>query len=153
MGCPARNWSEPCAKSAMLVFDASAAVELLLRAPLASQIRGYLEAVDYDVHAPELFDYEVMSAVRRALIAGKVTSARGSAAIEDLRQLDLYRYPIDPLVSRVWQLRDNFSPYDAAYVAVAETVVDLDAVPVLTTDMKLARAIGDHANVPVIAVS
>jgi predicted nucleic acid-binding protein len=137
----------------MLVFDASAAYELLLGRPLAARIAAHLAQVDYDVHAPELFDYEVISSVRRALAARKITSARGDAAIEDLRDLPLYRHPIGALVPRIWQLRDNFSPYDAAYVAVAEGVAAVDPTPVLTTDLRLARAIEDHASVPVIAVN
>ena len=59
--------------------------------------------------------------------------------------------PHDVLVPRVWELRENFSAYDATYVALAEALAD-EPVPVLTADARLARATGDHGDVPVVLV-
>ena len=50
--------------------------------------------------------------------------------LDDLRDLDLNRYPHDVLLNRIWELRNNASAYDAAYLALAEA---LDA-PLLTSD-------------------
>lgn len=55
----------------------------------------------------------------------------------------LTRYPHAPFWARIWQLRDNLTAYDAAYVALAEA---LDA-PLITTDGRLARASGHRATV------
>ena len=48
-----------------------------------------------------------------------------------------------PLAQRVWSLRDVLTPYDAAYVALAEA---LDA-PLLTADRSLARSRGHRATI------
>jgi predicted nucleic acid-binding protein len=75
--------------------------------------------------------------------------SRGEEAITDLLDLPIERYPHDIFVPRVWQLRDNFSACDATYVALAEAVAD-EPVPLLTADARLARAIEEHADVPVV---
>jgi predicted nucleic acid-binding protein len=67
-------------------------------------------------------------------VAGAIVPARGEEAVEDLRDLSLVRYLHHMLLERVWQLRDNLTAYDAAYVALAEA---LDA-PLVTCDRKLA---------------
>jgi predicted nucleic acid-binding protein len=46
----------------------------------------------------------------------------------------------------VWALRDNLTPYDGAYVALAET---LDC-PLVTSDERLARASGSSCPVEVL---
>ena len=66
--------------------------------------------------------------------------------IVDLLELSLTRYPHDVLLFRVWELRDNLTAYDAAYVALAEA---LDA-PLVTCDGKIASASGHHARVEVV---
>jgi predicted nucleic acid-binding protein len=58
-------------------------------------------------------------------------------------ELPIVRYPATPLLERIWQLRDRLSPYDAAYVALAEAL-DL---PLYTTDLRLARAGGHTADI------
>lgn len=57
----------------------------------------------------------------------------------------LARYSHAPFVERIWELRDNLSAYDAAYIALSEA---LDA-PIVTTDGPLARAPGHNARVEV----
>jgi predicted nucleic acid-binding protein len=39
------------------------------------------------------------------------------------------------LTRRIWDLRDNLTPYDAAYIALAELL----QAPLLTRDRKLTR--------------
>jgi predicted nucleic acid-binding protein len=88
--------------------------------------------------APELVDLEVASVWRRAVRRGDVSDGRARQALADLAALPLVRAPHGPLMPRIWELRDNVTVYDAAYVALAEA---LDA-PLLTADRKLARATG-----------
>ena len=134
----------------MLVIDASAATELLLSRPSAAAIAEHIAAHDYDLHAPHLIDVEVLSAVRRLVATGEAEADRGDAVVVDLLDLPLARYPHDILVPRIWSLRANFSPYDAAYVALAEGLADAQ-VSLLTTDAKLARAIRAHTEIGVLA--
>jgi predicted nucleic acid-binding protein len=91
-----------------------------------------------EVHVPALADVEVLSVVRRGVLAGRLTPERGAAALQDYADLAVERYPHLPLLGRAWQLRDSVSAYDAQYVALAEL---LD-VPLVTADGRLARAPG-----------
>ena len=136
----------------MLVVDASAVTELLLGRPAAGHVGQHFTAHGFDLHAPHLLDVEVLSALRRLVASDDASSARADEAIADLLDLPIERYGHEVLVQRIWQLRENFSSYDATYVALAEVISD-EPVPLLTADARLARAAGDHAEVPVLFVS
>lgn len=69
-----------------------------------------------------------------------------AAAVDDLADLPLHRYPHDFLLPRVWALRHNLTAYDAVYVALAEA---LDA-PLLTRDRRLAKAAGHYAGMELV---
>lgn len=134
----------------MLVIDASAATELLLARPSAEAIAAHISERGLDLHAPHLIDVEIVSAVRSLVASGEAAVDRGEEAIADLLDLPLARYPHDILLPRIWELRENFSSYDAAYVALAEGLID-EGVPLLTTDGRLARAVHAHSAVEVLS--
>lgn len=96
--------------------------------------------------APELIDLEVVSTIRRAARAGRLDIRRSGQALTDLAALPLRRVPHLPLLSRVWELRDNLTAYDAAYVALAEA---LDAL-LLTADGPMGRASGVRCEVEIL---
>ena len=48
----------------------------------------------------------------------------------------IMRFAHDALFRRIWELRDNFTAYDAAYVALAEGL----KIPLITLDARLAKA-------------
>jgi predicted nucleic acid-binding protein len=96
--------------------------------------------------APEIIDLEVAMAWRRQLIAGWLDESGAQQALDDLTALNLVRAPHLPLMSRIWELRDNLTPYDAAYVALAEA---LDAT-LLTADGKSTRAPGLRCEVELL---
>jgi predicted nucleic acid-binding protein len=101
--------------------------------------RARLEFRDADaVAAPDLVDVETVAVLRKRWIAGTVSDRRFAAAISDLEQLDLDRYPALPLMRRAYELRANVTAYDAAYVALAEAL----ECELLTSDGRLARAHG-----------
>lgn len=128
----------------MTVVDASIVVRLLqnrtgdegLRMRFAQQPR---------VHAPALIDAEVTSAIRGLLRTSKpslrITVARAEQMLDDFAGLPLLRYPMQPHQRRVLALRENFTAYDAFYVALAES---LD-MPLLTDDRKYEKAPGHAA--------
>jgi predicted nucleic acid-binding protein len=97
--------------------------------------------------APELIDLEVASVWRRAVREREMTDARARQALADLDALPLARAPHAPLMSRIWELCNNLTVYDAAYVAVAEAV---DAL-LLTADRKLAQAAGPRCEFELVA--
>lgn len=99
-----------------------------------------------DLHAPHLLDIEVLSVLRRLVATGEASSRRGAEAIDDLLDLGVQRYPHEGLARRVWALRDNFSAYDASYLALAEALHD-DGAKLLTADRRFARAARAHAAV------
>jgi predicted nucleic acid-binding protein len=96
--------------------------------------------------APELVDLEVASVLRRQVEAKAVDPRRAALALNDLLAMPLQRASHRPLLSRCWELRDNLTVYDAAYVAMAEV---LRAV-LLTADARLARAPGPRCHVEVL---
>ena len=128
------------------MLDASAAIEVLLRTPSAESIEDRLFAAGETLHAPHLIDVEVAQVLRRYTRLGNIDAERCREAIEDLGDFPLIRYPHDFLLARIWELRDNLTAYDAAYVALAEV---LDA-PLVTRDSRLLSAPGHHAHVEVI---
>lgn len=127
----------------MIVLDASAAVEFLLdRGETSVWVGSYLESIDR-AHAPHLVDVEVAAAVRRLARSGEIPASRGAEALADLRELTLVRYPLVELLERIWTLRHVLTPYDAAYVALAESL----GLPLLTVDARLARVRGHSAEI------
>jgi predicted nucleic acid-binding protein len=120
----------------VIVVDASfLASALIADDDLGERMRLRLDAEDL-VCAPEIIDLEVASAWRRDLLAGRIGDDRSRLALDDLANLSLARMPHRPLMHRIWELRHNLTTYDAAYVALAES---LDT-PLLTSDGRLARA-------------
>lgn len=131
----------------MIVLDASAALELLLR---ADDRRGLVDRVlrsGESIAAPHLLDLEVLQVLRRFVMAGELTEVRAQEAIQDHLSLAIVRYPHDGLLGRIWELRPNCTAYDATYVALAEA---LDAV-LITCDGRLAAVPGARMAVEVIA--
>jgi predicted nucleic acid-binding protein len=96
--------------------------------------------------APELIDLEVASVWRRQVMAGQLEARRADLALADLLALPLQRIAHRQLLTRCWQLRQNVTPYYAAYVALAEL---LDVV-LVTGDRRLSRSPGVRCQVQVI---
>jgi len=130
----------------MIVVDASAAIEVLLRTPAASAVERRLFAPSQTLHAPHLLDVEVAQVVRRYAANGEIDAERGRMALADLADFPLQRYPHDFLLHRVWDLRNNFTAYDAIYVALAEAL----EAPLLTRDKRLAASPGHHARIELV---
>lgn len=125
----------------MIVLDASAAVDWLLLTPAGQRIEKRIFSANESLHAPHLLDLEVTQVLRRLERERMVSAQRAAEAIEDLLDLRIARYPHAVLLPRTWLLRHNLSAYDAAYVALAETL----AAPLLTRDNRLASASGHKA--------
>lgn len=130
----------------MIVLDASAAIEWLLRSPVGVKIDKRIFARSESLHVPHLLDIEVAQVLRRYVREKMITSQRAQEALEDLAGLPLERYPHDFLIPRVWELRATLTAYDAVYVALAEL---LDA-SLLTCDRKIASASRHSANIEVV---
>jgi predicted nucleic acid-binding protein len=99
-----------------------------------------------DVAAPDLADVETVAVLRKRWIAGTVSDQRFAAAVEDLQQLDLDRYPALRFMRRAYELRANVTVYDSVYVALAETL----GCELLTADQRLANASGPRCAIRVL---
>ncbi|MBB5633329.1 putative nucleic acid-binding protein [Cryobacterium mesophilum] len=120
-----------------LVIDCSAAIATIhdgaepLRIPPAN------------LYAPELIDVEYASAIRRFVSRRELSAANADRYIETWASTPIRRSRHLPLLPRIWQLRENISSYDAAYVALAERL----AAPLVTADRRLARAASAYCEV------
>ncbi len=130
----------------MIVIDASAAIELILRTELGERVQ--LRALDPDerLYAPHLLDLEVAQVLRRLVHLKEITATRAQEALDDYAGILLERLAHRELLGRVWQLPDSMTAYDGAYVALAEAL----NAPLLTCDGKLARARGHHATIELL---
>ena len=93
--------------------------------------------------APDLVDVETVAVLRKRWLAGGLSDRRFSSAVDDLADLDVDRYPTLRFMRRAWELRASVTVYDAAYVALAETL-DCELV---TADRRLQQAHGPRCTV------
>jgi len=129
----------------VIVLDASAAVDWLLQTSAGQRIEHRIYSARESLHAPHLLELEVTQVLRRLVREETIPVNRAKQAIQDLLDLRITRYPHFLLLPRIWQLRHNFSAYDAAYVVLAEKL----SARLLTRDGKLAAARGHSASVEV----
>jgi predicted nucleic acid-binding protein len=127
----------------MIVLDASAAVDWLLQTPAGQRIEKRIYSSSESLHAPHLLDLEVAQVLRLLVRDGSVSTQRAAGAIQDLIDLRVSRYPQFVLLLRIWQLRHDFSAYDAAYIVLAERL----GATLITRDARLAAAPGHAARV------
>ena len=127
----------------MIVLDASVVVELLTNGTLADSIRNELARRDESFLVPHLADVEVVSAIRRLVAGQRIDLHRSGQFLAALAALPAERYSHTPLIGRIWELRHNFTAYDATYIALAEATNSV----LYTCDEKLR--IGHRAKVVV----
>lgn len=125
----------------MIVVDASALVDVLVEIPVNTDLLRRLE--DAELHAPHLIDLELSSVLRRLVHAGSLAPEIAGVLHRRLDDVSLLRYAHAPLRRRVWELKDTLTPYDAVYVALAEVL----AIPLVTCDLRMARAPGHRATI------
>ena len=130
----------------MIVVDASVIASALIDdSPGGERARDRLRGER--LAAPHVLDLEVVAVWRRQAAAGRWTARRVSLALADLRDLPVRRARHVELLPRCWELRDNVTTYDAAYVALAEAL----EVTLITADRRLARTSGVHCTVELVA--
>ena len=130
----------------MIVVDASAVLELLLRTSKSGRVEERLLVPGETLHAPALLDLEVAQVLRRYVMSAQITARRAAGALDLLAAMPLQRYTHEPLLARVWGLRANLTAWDSAYVALAEGL----GAPLVTCDARLAGAAGIRATVEVM---
>ncbi|MDE0654400.1 MAG: type II toxin-antitoxin system VapC family toxin [bacterium] len=129
----------------MIVVDAGVVFTLVAGAEAAARDVA-LRVGDEQMLAPQLVDLEVVSVLRRLVLQRDFPPSLAAAGVRHLAGLGITRVAHAPLLERCWELRDNLTPYDAAYVALAEMV----GAPLLTTDRRLAGASGTGCPIEVL---
>ena len=129
----------------MIVLDASVVVELLTNGPLADSIGRDLAGRSEPFLVPHLLDVEAISALRKLAAGQRIDSHRSEQFLAGLAALPAERYAHTPLAGRIWELRHNFTAYDAVYIALAEATNSV----LYTCDAKLRK--GHRAQVVVFA--
>lgn len=132
-----------------IVTDASALVEFLLRTELGRAAEAVITDPDTDLHVPSLCDVEVAAVVRRLSLSGRLETGRAREALSDYLDLPLRRHGHQRILTRLFELRENFSAYDASYLSLAESV----GGALLTTDGPFGRAARRHGTVEVLSTS
>ena len=130
----------------MIVVDASALLEALLRTPVGIAVEERLLQAEETVHAPHLIDLEVAHVLSRYAASRRFELSRCRDALDDLAKFPLTRYAHEVMLPRIWELRHNLTAYDAAYVALAE---ELDA-RLVTCDPGIAAAGGHRAQIDLV---
>lgn len=120
----------------MIVVDASAAVELLLRTKKGVRVADRIANDGGPVFAPHLIDPEVMQAFRDLVRRKQIELPHAEEALAVFAKMPLHRVPHAVLWTRMWALRENVSAYDATYVVVAELL----GATLITCDGRLSRA-------------
>lgn len=130
----------------MIVIDASALLDALVRSDgHGDRARDRLER-DLDHHAPHIVKAEALSGLRKLTAAGEVAERQGSPLIRQIMDLNIDTYPIEGFIPRIWGLRANLTVYDAWYVALAEAL----EIPLVTTDHRIPGAPGITCDVELI---
>lgn len=118
------------------ILDASVAVAAFTEP--GSDAAAVLADPDRTFAVPSIFDVEVISALRGLVRGGKFDGPAAQELIVDVMALPVERWHLHPLLPRIWQLRDNLTPYDAAYAALAE----MTGSTLLTGDGRITAAPG-----------
>jgi predicted nucleic acid-binding protein len=126
------------------VLDASVAVTALTEP--GSAAADLMSADDAVFQVPSIFDAEVLSALRGLVRGGKFDHGAAADLVADLMVLPVDRWHMSPLLPRMWELRDNLTPYDAAYVALAE----LTGASLVTGDERITSAPGTRCDIQII---
>ncbi len=123
--------------STLVVLDASAGVEIVLRTTRGEALLTSLESRDAVVIAPSHFLVEGASALRRLERSGEVERDRARFAIARLTQL-VTPAALDDLIVDAWALRENLTVADALYVVLVRRT----GAALMTTDERMLGAPG-----------
>jgi predicted nucleic acid-binding protein len=130
----------------VIVIDASALADVLLGVESARRVEDRMFDDDEMLAAPHLIDLEILQVLRRFAAQGDWYEQRARDALDDFKAIRIDRHAHDAFAERIWELRENVTAYDAAYIALAETL----GCPLVTRDRKLAKAPGHEAKVEVL---
>jgi predicted nucleic acid-binding protein len=125
------------------LLDASVVIDAMAVAGPAGDRARRLVSEEPWLHLPSVAGAEITSALRGMAFRGLLSAEDARVAAVRASRLRARRYPFEPFLPRVWDLRDNVTVYDAWYVALAESL----GAPLVTADDRLRRADGPRCEV------
>jgi predicted nucleic acid-binding protein len=115
----------PALLAGPVVIDASAVVEYLVVLTLTdAATRLFHRAADgaVELWAPDLVFPESVSALRKLVRREALTEASARTAVDHLTALPITAAGTAALMADAWRMKDHLTPYDACYVALADTL-------------------------------
>lgn len=109
-------------------------------------LRTIFRGADTEIHVPALCDIEYISTIRRRVIRRLLSTEQAEQAILDYVSMPLTRHHHLRILGRILELRDAFTAYDAAYVALAESL----HATLVTSDRSLARGVRGRSRIEVL---
>ena len=119
----------------MIVVDSSVFVHVLTNSADSGDLIDTLESAK-EFAAPHILDLEVLNAFRKLIFKKQMSARQANGANDVYWGFNIHRYDTHALSPLIWSMRNNFTPYDAAYVVLAHQF-DL---PFLTRDKRLHSA-------------
>ena len=127
----------------MIVVDASVVADALVVDGEAGAAAARALAADDAWVAPAHLRIEVLSVVHKHYLRERLSATRADQVLGALAAMEFDPVDFSMLADRIWELKDNLSVYDAAYVAAAELL----GVPLLTGDIRLTTAPGPRCEI------
>lgn len=132
----------------LIVLDASAVVELLFQTTPGKRISDIIFEPGINLCAPELLTVETIQVIRRFINSKELTNTLANSLFKDLKDLPISFYPHQILLDRTWELRKNFTAYDATYLALAEAL----NAPLITCDSAFKKGSGGTHRAKIIHI-
>jgi len=121
----------------MIIVDSSVVVAAFLADDDTGRWAAEVVA-ERELGAPSIVAFETANIIRRHLAAGLIDERTARLAHRDAALLTIENWPYHAVAARCWELRNNLTVYDAAYVAMAEAT----GAPLYTLDRRLAASSG-----------
>ncbi|GAA3975601.1 type II toxin-antitoxin system VapC family toxin [Thermobifida alba] len=130
----------------MIVVDASVLVHALTnKEELGKKAKERMAG--QRLYAPDVVSLEVTHTLRNLVLGKKIVLGDAELARQTFGALLLERVPHWPYMGRIWELRDNYSVYDAAYISLAESL----GATLVTSDARLSRGRGARCEIDLVA--
>jgi predicted nucleic acid-binding protein len=131
-----------------VVADASVYLAAVFTEPLTTHADALIHhwtVADYQIAAPYLFRYEVVSVVRKHVARGLLSEEAGKSAVDGLLRQPIVLFADDTILRRAFALaglHGRPNTYDMVYAATAEKL----GCELWTADQRLVNAVSASLN-------
>ena len=129
------------------IVDASVIAHALVTPEEVGNLSRQLLEQSSQIVSPDCLYSEVLAALRKMWLRKTISDQVFLEAVNDLKLMRIYTVDSVELLGRAYELRHNVGAYDAMYVALAEVL----QCPLITSDVRLANAIGVRCEIELLA--